>query len=128
MISHITVGVSDTARAKDFYGAVFAPLGLKLRTFEEDWVSWQRESEYFPFFTALKPFNDEAPSAGNGSMTAFMAPDRGTVDACHAAAMQRGGTCEGPPGMRPQYHEHYYGAYFRDPDGNKIHVVCHHEP
>ena len=43
----------------------------------------------------------------------------------HARALELGGTCEGPPGLRPQYHAHYYGAYFRDPDGNKLCVACH---
>lgn len=129
MISHITVGVRGIARAKQFYDAVFAPLGMRLCMFEEHWVSWQQgeEDEAGPSFIALKPIDDGAPSAGNGSMIAFLAPDRPSVDACHAAAMAEGGMCEGPPGPRPQYHAHYYGAYFRDPDGNKLHVVCHKE-
>ncbi|OXH86721.1 glyoxalase, partial [Burkholderia multivorans] len=50
---------------------------------------------------------------------------RAHVDRCHALALQHGGTCEGPPGLRPHYHRDYYGAYFRDPDGNKLCVVCH---
>ena len=43
----------------------------------------------------------------------------------HALALAHGGTCDGPPGLRPEYHAHYYGAYFRDPDGNKLCVACH---
>ena len=58
-------------------------------------------------------------------MVAFLADSRATVDAAHTAALAAGGTCEGPPGPRPEYHEHYYGAYFRDPDGNKFGVACH---
>ena len=54
-----------------------------------------------------------------------LAADRASVDRCHAAAIARGGTDEGAPGLRPQYHPHYYGAYFRDPDGNKLCVCCH---
>jgi lactoylglutathione lyase len=46
----------------------------------------------------------------------------------HAVALTHGGRCEGPPGPRPEYHEHYYGAYFRDPDGNKLCVACHEPP
>lgn len=125
MLSHITVGVGDTARAKRFYDAVFAPLGLALRVFEEDRVSYRHPDAEFPFFTALLPIDEEPPSAGNGAMIAFLAANRATVDAAHAAAMAEGGECEGPPGLRPHYHEHYYGAYFRDLDGNKLHVVCH---
>lgn len=58
-------------------------------------------------------------------MVAFMAESRNHVHAAHAAALANGGTCEGKPGLRPEYHDHYYGAYFRDPDGNKLAVACH---
>ena len=64
---------------------------------------------------------------GNGQMTAFLAADRATVDRAHAVALAQGGHCEGPPGLRPEYHANYYGAYFRDPDGNKLCVACHAE-
>ena len=55
---------------------------------------------------------------------AFVAESRVQVDAFHAAALAAGGTDEGAPGLRPQYHEDYYAAYVRDPDGNKIQAVC----
>ncbi len=58
-------------------------------------------------------------------MTAFHAKDRGTVDLVHAAALKAGGQDEGASGFRPQYHENYYGAYFRDLDGNELCVACH---
>ena len=58
-------------------------------------------------------------------MTALMAPTRGLVDAAYAAAIDAGGSCDGPPGPRPHYHPDYYGAYVRDLEGNKICVVCH---
>ena len=61
-------------------------------------------------------------------MTAFLANDREAVDAAYAVALANGGTSEGPPGLRPEYHQNYYGAYFRDPDGNKLCVVCHQGP
>ncbi len=54
-----------------------------------------------------------------------MASDRATVDRCHAAARAHGGQSEGSPGLRPHYHANYYGAYFRDPAGNKLCVCCH---
>ena len=65
--------------------------------------------------------------AGNGHMIALLAANRATIDRAHATALAHGGACEGPPGLRPQYHANYYGAYFRDPDGNKL-CVCCHEP
>jgi predicted lactoylglutathione lyase len=58
-------------------------------------------------------------------MVALLAPTRAAVDAAHAAALAHGGECAGPPGLRPEYHANYYGAYFRDPDGNKLCACCH---
>ena len=57
--------------------------------------------------------------------SALLASSREQVDQAHAAALAHGGTCDGPPGLRPHYHPNYYGAYFRDPDGNKLCVCCH---
>ena len=58
-------------------------------------------------------------------MVALLARDRATVCAAHAIALSHGGTSEGEPGLRVHYHPHYFGAYFRDPDGNKLGVACH---
>ena len=72
---------------------------------------------------------DRAPhAAGNGQMVAFLAASRAVVDAVHAAALASGGSSEGAPGLRPEYHADYSGAYFRDPDGNKLCVACHAPP
>ena len=60
-------------------------------------------------------------------MIAFDATDRATVRLAHAIALAQGGSDAGLPGLRPHYHAHYYGAYFRDPDGNKFCVACHRE-
>ena len=80
-----------------------------------------------PLFLIGRPFDGNPPSAGNGQMTAFLAPSRAAVDASFKAAVASGATVEGRPGPRPHYHANYYGAYFRDPDGNKV-CVCCHEP
>jgi catechol 2,3-dioxygenase-like lactoylglutathione lyase family enzyme len=61
-------------------------------------------------------------------MTAFQVAERNMVDRAHAYALQAGGSDEGAPGLRPHYHANYYGAYFRDPEGNKLCVVCHEAP
>jgi catechol 2,3-dioxygenase-like lactoylglutathione lyase family enzyme len=58
-------------------------------------------------------------------MVAFLAETRAIVDRAYVVALTHGGTLEGAPGLRPEYHAHYYGAYFRDPDGNKLCVACH---
>ena len=68
---------------------------------------------------------DRGGTAAGGTHVAFATHDRATVDAFHAAALAAGGTDNGQPGLRPQYHEHYYGAYVRDPDGNNVEAVCH---
>jgi catechol 2,3-dioxygenase-like lactoylglutathione lyase family enzyme len=73
----------------------------------------------------MSPYNGETATVGNGVHVAFKADNRAAVDAFHAAALAAGGTDEGAPGLRPHYHEHYYGAYVRDPDGNKLQAVCH---
>jgi catechol 2,3-dioxygenase-like lactoylglutathione lyase family enzyme len=64
-------------------------------------------------------------SVGNGQMIALLAANRASVDRVHASALANGGSCDGPPGLRPHYHPNYYGAYFRDPEGNKLCVCCH---
>jgi len=63
--------------------------------------------------------------AGNGSHVAFLAPGRAAVREFHAAVLAHGGSDEGAPGPRPHYHRNYYGAYARDPDGNKLQACCH---
>jgi catechol 2,3-dioxygenase-like lactoylglutathione lyase family enzyme len=124
MYSHTTIGANDLARSKAFFDAVLAPLGLVVRFSDDTMIGWGQAGGR-PQFLVVKPFDGEEPSAGNGSMIALLAASRGQVDACHAAALAQGGTDEGAPGLRPQYHRTYYGAYFRDLDGNKLCVVCH---
>jgi lactoylglutathione lyase len=61
-------------------------------------------------------------------MVAFLAKSRAIVEHAYAVALANGGTSEGAPGLRPEYHAHYYGAYFRDTEGNKLCVACHSAP
>jgi lactoylglutathione lyase len=127
MFSHIFVGVSDFDRALAFYNPLMAALGLKLRFCDRErpWAGWQSNPGPRPLFLIGTPFNELAHARGNGQMVAWLAENRELVDQAYAAALQSGGTSEGAPGLRPEYHEHYYGAYFRDPDGNKLCVACH---
>ena len=127
MISHVFMGVSDFAAAYRFHAAVMAALGHAQRFCEDSkpWAAWQPAGGGRPLFIIGRPYNNEPVVPGNGPMTALQAPTRAAVDAAHAAALANGGCCEGPPGLRPHYHPNYYGAYFRDPDGNKIGVCCH---
>lgn len=126
MFSHVTVGCSDFERAMRFYEPILAALGLKLRFRETDtWAGWQPDEGGRPLFIVLKPLDGAAATVGNGGMIAFQAADRARVDTCHALALANGGSDEGAPGLRPHYHDAYYGAYVRDPDGNKLCIVCH---
>jgi catechol 2,3-dioxygenase-like lactoylglutathione lyase family enzyme len=127
MFSHVMVGVTDFDRAMAFYGPVLDALGIQLRFQEPDrpWAGWQSAPDPRPFFLIARPHDGQPHHAGNGQMVAFLARSRSQVDEVHAIALANGGTCEGAPGLRPQYHPSYYGAYFRDPDGNKLCVACH---
>lgn len=127
MLSHVHVGIADFARAFAFYEAVMRELGFVLHVAEPDkeWAGWMQPGMPRPLYLIGEPYDGHPPNPGNGSMVALLAPDRAAVDRCHATALAAGGADEGAPGLRPAYHPHYYGAYFRDPDGNKLCVCCH---
>ncbi len=127
MFSHIFVGVTDFDRSLAFYGAVLNCVGLEARFCDRSrpWAGWQRKGEARPLFLIGKPYDGNAHAPGNGQMVALLAGRRERVDDAYRTALAHGGTSDGAPGLRPEYHENYYGAYFRDPDGNKLCVACH---
>jgi catechol 2,3-dioxygenase-like lactoylglutathione lyase family enzyme len=127
MISHVCIGVRDFDRAFAFYGEVMSALGheLKFRELDRPWAGWMAKDQPRPLFIIGKPYDGNAAQSGNGQMVALLAHDRASVDRVYAVALANGGTCEGAPGLRAHYHPDYYGAYFRDLDGNKIGVCCH---
>jgi catechol 2,3-dioxygenase-like lactoylglutathione lyase family enzyme len=127
--SHVTLGIADIDHALGFYRPFMKVLGWEERfassTPPDLWAGWQVPGRDRPLFVVAAPFDGNAPAPGNGQMVAFEAPTRAVVDAAHALALALGGTDEGAPGLRPHYHADYYGGYLRDPDGNKLCVVCH---
>ncbi len=127
MFSHVFTSVSDFERAFAFYSAVLGELELELRFHEplRPWAGWHSPGGVRPFFVICKPFDGQPHQAGNGQMVAFAAKSRAAVRAAHQAALQLGGRSEGEPGLRPEYHANYYGAYFRDTEGNKVCVASH---
>ncbi|AZE48273.1 Lactoylglutathione lyase [Pseudomonas chlororaphis] len=127
MLSHVYIGITDFERAWNFYAPLMDTLGLRVRFCDPDkpWAAWVSEKAPRPLLVIGAAFNSQPATSGNGQMIALLAPDRAIVDQAHALALANGGTCEGPPGLRPHYHPDYYGAYFRDPDGNKLCVCCH---
>lgn len=127
MLSHVHLGTNDFERAYTFYAALMRELACPERLVDRarPWAVWATADGGRPFLIVGAAYDGHAATSGNGQMIALLARDRATVDRCHALALSLGGRCEGPPGLRPQYHANYYGAYFRDPDGNKLCVVCH---
>jgi catechol 2,3-dioxygenase-like lactoylglutathione lyase family enzyme len=127
MFSHIFVGVSDFERALKFYEPLMASLGVQQRFCDRSrpWAGWQSTPDPRPLFLIGAPFDKLAHHPGNGQMTALLAQTREAVVQAYAVAIANGGSSEGGPGLRPEYHAIYFGAYFRDPDGNKLCVACH---
>jgi catechol 2,3-dioxygenase-like lactoylglutathione lyase family enzyme len=123
MFSHITLGTSDFERVRPFWMAVMEVL-------EHPVLFERRGGIAFGLPTGPKtfigpPFDGRPAAPGNGVHIAYLVASRAKVDAFHVAALANGGSDEGAPGLRPHYHPNYYGAYVRDPDGNKLQAVCH---
>lgn len=130
MFSHVMIGVKDFDRALAFYRQLMPVLGIQERFCEPQrpWAGWQSQPGPRPLFLLGKPYDGQPHDAGNGQMVAFLAGERSMVDQAYATAMASGATSEGAPALRPEYHAHYYGAYFRDTEGNKVCVACHSAP
>jgi catechol 2,3-dioxygenase-like lactoylglutathione lyase family enzyme len=127
MILYATLGTSDLPRSIRFYDAVLGTLGVsRAPDWTLDWAGWGGSYDTGVGLWISKPFNGKPPSPGNGTMIAFAAMDDAAVRAFHAAALAHGGTDEGAPGTRAEYGPHFYVAYVRDPDGNKLAAVFHH--
>jgi lactoylglutathione lyase len=127
MFSHVFVGVTDFDRALAFYRPLMEVLGIDERFCDatRPWAGWQSSPGPRPLFLIGTPFDGHRHDAGNGQMTAFLAERPEVVDRAYAVALANGGSSEGAPGPRPEYHDRYYGAYFRDTEGNKLCVACH---
>ena len=127
MFSHIFVGTNDFERALAFYRPLMDVLGIQARFCDpaRPWAGWQSAPDPRPLFLLGRPWDGQPHTPGNGQMVAFLAQSRAAVADAHRLALAYGGRDEGAPGLRPEYHAHYFGAYFRDPDGNKVCVVCH---
>jgi catechol 2,3-dioxygenase-like lactoylglutathione lyase family enzyme len=124
MLDHVGILVADWNKAKTFYDAAFAPLGITL--INEVPVEFTGGVKVGGYGASSPDFwLTEAAETGPGRHYAFAAKSRAEVDAFYASAMAAGGTDNGAPGLRPHYHENYYGAFVVDPDGNNIEAVCH---
>jgi catechol 2,3-dioxygenase-like lactoylglutathione lyase family enzyme len=119
MLDHVTIGVSDIERSRSFYDLALRPLGITRLYADGEtaagygvapkaffWISWRGLPQ-------------------TGAHVAFAAQDRAVVDRFYAQAIAAGGKDNGAPGIRPNYHPSYYGAFVLDPDGHNIEAVCH---
>jgi catechol 2,3-dioxygenase-like lactoylglutathione lyase family enzyme len=120
MIGYTSVGTNDLEKAIHFYGELLSLLGAKPFFKSERGVGWGVSPDK-PMFSVLKPFDGQKATVGNGGMVAFAAANPEQVQAFHAKALQLGAQDEGAPGPRGNG---FYGAYFRDLDGNKLAAYC----
>ena len=116
MIGYVTLGTNDLKRAASFYDPLLAELGAKRFMETPRSISWAAGPQ--GGLGVCLPFDGKPASVGNGVMVALAVESRAKVDAIYEKAMELGGTDEGPPG--PRGNSGYYGAYFRDLDGNKL--------
>jgi catechol 2,3-dioxygenase-like lactoylglutathione lyase family enzyme len=132
MFTYVCFGTNDLERARLFYDATLAPLGLQRCATGDPhwdriaagWGTYEDDGARELAFWIGKPFNQQPATTGNGSMVAFRARSWKEVDDFHASALANGGRCEGAPGLRLHYGRDFYAAYVRDPDGNKLAAVC----
>jgi catechol 2,3-dioxygenase-like lactoylglutathione lyase family enzyme len=116
MIDHTAVNVTDLDAAKAFYTEALEPLGYSLAFEVGEFLGFGDSHGMDLGVVRRDPVG--------GAHVAFKCDERATVDAFHAAAVAAGGSDNGPPGIRAHYHEHYYGAFVLDADGNNIEAVC----
>jgi catechol 2,3-dioxygenase-like lactoylglutathione lyase family enzyme len=125
VLDHIGFAVADLARSRKFYAKALAPLGyIPVIDLTAEQTGGYAGTGFGPqgrpqFWIG----NGEKP--GSCVHIAFSAKSRAEVDAFHKAALAAGGSDNGAPGLRPHYHEHYYGAFVIDPDGHNVEAVCH---
>ncbi|MGF7147114.1 catechol 2,3-dioxygenase-like lactoylglutathione lyase family enzyme [Sphingomonas zeicaulis] len=122
MIHHVSVGTNDLERSRRFYDPVLKTIGLAFMAADAEGIGWGSGQMTF---SVQVPVNGEPATVGNGSHICFTAESRAMVDRFHATALENGGSSDGEPGIRAQYDDHYYGAFVRDPDGNKIEAVTY---
>lgn len=126
MLDHLVIQVSDLNKSREFYCTALAPLAMCMRReLDDDGVLFGAEQPVpgedpdGEFCLLQAPVPHERPHF------AFRAQTRARVDAFYHAALAAGGRANGAPGLRPQYHTHYYAAFVLDPDGYNIEAVCH---
>ena len=126
MIDHISLGIANLSRARKFYDQALKPLGIRMVFAVPGYGYGYGLAKDAPkFWIGLPLAKRRKAKACAGSHVAFMAETRKAVDAFYKAAIKAGGKDNGKPGLRPQYHANYYGAFVIDPEGHAIEACCH---
>ena len=126
MLDHISLGTANLARARKFYDAALKPLGYKMVLPVPGYgYGYGAVKGDARFWIGLPLAKRRKPRASAGTHVAFVAENRKAVDAFYKAAIRAGAKDNGKPGLRPEYHANYYGAFVFDPEGHAIEAVCH---
>ena len=122
MIGYATLGTNDIDKALGFYDGLLATVGGKrlMQMPDERKLTLYGTGTGTPMLGIGKPYDGGTATVGNGTMISLAADDRAQVDAVYAKAIELGASDEGAPGTRGPDAMGFYGAYFRDPDGNKF--------
>lgn len=120
MIGYVTIGALDVEASGKFYDAVLGTLGDERKFSDGGWIGYGPKGEDSHYAYVCPPHDGKPARPANGLMLAFKGHSKAEVDAAHAAGLTNGGSDEGKPGPRPADSTSFYGAYLRDPTGNKI--------
>lgn len=120
MLGYITIGALDTEASGKFYDAVLGCIGDERKFSDGGWIGYGPKGRDNHYCYLCTPFDKQPARPANGLMLAFKASSKDEVDAAYTAGMANGGTDEGKPGYRPPDGDKFYGAYMRDPTGNKL--------
>ena len=124
MLGYVTIGALDSEKSGRFYDAVLGALGAERKYTEGGWIGYGAKGSDSPDVHVCSPHDKKPASAGNGIMIAFKGASKAEIAAAYKAGLANGGTDEGAPGPRPADSKTFYGAYLRDPTGNKICFYC----
>lgn len=124
MLGYITIGALDSEKSGVFYDAVLGACGSERKFADGGWIGYGPKGADSHSVYVCPPHDKKPATAGNGMMIAFVAPSKDAVKAAYDAGLKNGGRDEGSPGPRPEESTTFYGAYLRDPVGNKICVFA----
>jgi catechol 2,3-dioxygenase-like lactoylglutathione lyase family enzyme len=120
MLGYVTIGAKDSEASGRFYDAFFGAFGQERKFAEGGWIGYGPKGSDAQEAFICPPFDGKQASFGNGMMIAFAAKSEAEVQAAYYAGLKAGGSDEGAPGYRPPEKQSWYGAYLRDPTGNKV--------